>query len=57
MVSRWYEYEIFIDSCTDKMHDFEKERWLFSEVVDHVGIFGSKADEGFSEPESMLEYC
>ena len=25
---------------------WEKERWLFDEVVDHVGIYGSKAAEG-----------
>ena len=30
------------------MHDLEKERWLFDEVVDHVGIHGSKAVDGFS---------
>ena len=26
----------------------EKERWLFDEVVDHVGINGSKGAEGLS---------
>ena len=26
----------------------EKERWLFVEVVDHVGIYGSKVAEGLS---------
>ena len=26
----------------------EKERWLFDEVVDHVGIYGSKGAEGLS---------
>ena len=45
---RCYEYEILIASHTDNIHDLEKERWLFGEVVDHVGIFGSKAAKGFS---------
>ena len=26
----------------------KKERWLFDEVVDHVGIYGSKGAEGLS---------
>ena len=45
-----YEYEIFIALCTDNIHDLEKDRWLFGEVVDldHVGIYGSKAAEDFS---------
>ena len=30
------------------MHDLEKERWLFGKVVDHVGIYESKAAKGFS---------
>ena len=25
---RWYEYEIFIASCTDNIYDLENERWL-----------------------------
>ena len=25
-----------------------KERWLFDEMVDHVGIYGSKGAEGLS---------
>ena len=37
-----------IASCTDNIHDFEKERWLLGEVVDHVGIYGSAAAKGFS---------
>ena len=30
------------------VHDLEKERWLFGDMVDHVGIYGSKAAEGVS---------
>ena len=37
----------FIDSCTDSMYK-TKERWLFDEVVDHVGIYGSNGAEGLS---------
>ena len=30
------------------MHNLEKERWLFAEVVDHNKIYESNAAEGFS---------
>ena len=30
------------------MHDLEKERWLFGEVCDHVGIYWYKAAKGLS---------
>ena len=43
---RWYEYEIVIDVCTYNTHDLEQERWLFGDVVDHVGIYESKVAEG-----------
>ena len=29
------------------VYDLEK-RWLFDEVIDHVGIYGSKGAEGLS---------
>ena len=45
---RCYGYEILIASHTDNIHELEKERWLFGEVVDHVGFYGSKAAKGFS---------
>ena len=45
---RGYKYENFIHSCTDNIHDWEKERWLAGEVVDHIGSDGSKAGDGFS---------
>ena len=45
---RWYEYEIFIASCTDNIYDSEKERWLLGDMIDHVGIYGSKVAEGLS---------
>ena len=44
---RQYKYKIFIASCTDNIHDLEKERWLFGEMVDHLVIYGSKAAENF----------
>ena len=44
---RWSEYEIVIASSTDIIHDLEKERWLFVEVVDHFEIDGPKATEDF----------
>ena len=45
---RWYEYEIFIASCTDNIYDLENERWLLGDMIDHVGIYGSKVAEGLS---------
>ena len=37
-----------IASCTGNIQYLEKERWLFGQVVDHVGIYGSMAAKGFS---------
>ena len=45
---RWYEYKIFIASCTDNIHDLENERWLLEDMIDHVGIYGSRVAEGLS---------
>ena len=45
---RWYEFEIFIASCTDNIYDLENERWLLGDMIDHVGIYGSKVAEGLS---------
>ena len=45
---RWYEYEIFIVSCTDNIYDLENERWLLGDMIDHVGIYGSRVAEGLS---------
>ena len=36
-----------IASCTDTIRDWEKERWLFGEVVDFVEIYDSKTAKGF----------
>ena len=46
--ARWYEYEIFIASCTDSIYDLENERWLFGDMIDHVGIYGSGVAKGLS---------
>ena len=46
--ARGYEYEIFIASCTDSIYDLENERWLFGDMIDHVGIYGSRVAEGLS---------
>ena len=46
--ARWYEYEIFIASCTESIYDLENERWLFGDMIDHVGIYGSRVAEGLS---------
>ena len=43
---RWYEYKIFIASCTDNIYDLENERWLLGNMIDHVGIYGSRVAEG-----------
>ena len=53
---RQYKYKIFIASCTDNIHDLEKERWLFVEMVDHLVIYGSKAAENFSALSAGLVY-
>ena len=45
---RWYEYEIFIASCTDNIYGLENERWLLGDMIDHVGIYGSRVAEGLS---------
>ena len=45
---RWYEYEIVIASCTDNIYDLENERWLLGDMIDHVGIYGSRVAEGLS---------
>ena len=48
--ARWYQYEIFIASCTDRIYiyDLENERWLFGDMIDHVGFYGSRVAEGLS---------
>ena len=46
--ARWYGYEIFIASCTDSIYDLENERWLFGDMIDHVGIYGSRVAAGLS---------
>ena len=43
-----YEYKIFIASCTDNIYDLENERWLLGDMIDHVGIYGSRVAEGLS---------
>ena len=45
---KWYEYKVFVASSTDNIYDLEKERWMFGEVVDRVGIYGSRETEGLS---------
>ena len=45
---RWYENEIFIASCTDNIYDLENDRWLLGDMIDHVGIYGSRVAEGLS---------
>ena len=46
--ARWYEYEIFIASCRDSIYDLKNERWLFGDMINHVGIYGSRVAEGLS---------
>ena len=45
---RWYKNEIFIASCTDNIYDLENERWMLGDMIDHVGIYGSRVAEGLS---------
>ena len=44
---RWYDYEIFIASCTDNKYGLENERWLL-DMIDHMGIYGARVVEGLS---------
>ena len=44
---RWHEYETFIASRSDNIY-LENERWLFGDIIGHVGIYGSKVAEGLS---------
>ena len=30
------------------MYDLENERWLLGDMIDHVGIYGSRVAEGLS---------
>ena len=30
------------------VHDLENERWLLGDMIDHVGIYGSRVAEGLS---------
>ena len=53
---RWYEYEIFIASCTDNIYDLENERWLLGDMIDHVGIYGSREAGGLSAFKVSLVY-
>ena len=53
---RWYEYEIFIASCTDNIYDLENERWLLGDMIDHVGIDGSRVAEGLSASNAGLVF-
>ena len=39
---------IFIASCTDNIYDLENERWLLGDMIDHVGIYGSRVAEVLS---------
>ena len=39
----------FIASCTDNIYDLENERWLLGDMIDHVGIYGSKVAEGSNQ--------
>ena len=45
---RWYEYEIFIASCTDNIYDLENGKWLLGDMIDHVGIHGFSMAEDLS---------
>ena len=53
---RWYEYEIFIASCTDNIYDLENERWLLGDMIDHVGIYGSRVAEVCRRPNVGLVF-
>ena len=33
---------------TAYVYDLENERWLFGNMIDHVGIYGSRLAEGLS---------
>ena len=51
---RWYEYEIFVASCTDNIYDLKNERWLLRDMINHVRIYGSRVAEGCQHSASVL---
>ena len=49
---------------TAYVYDLENEKWLFGDMIDHVGIYGSRVAEGLSasnvglvNPVIEFEYC
>ena len=48
--ARWYEYEMLLlrVQTTYLIYDLENERWLFGDMIDHVGIYGSRVAESLS---------
>ena len=40
--------KFFIALCTNSIYDLENERWLFGDMIDRVGIYGSSVAEGLS---------
>ena len=57
--ARCYEYKIFIASYADSIYiyDLENERRLFGDIIDHVGIYGSRVAEGLSASNVGLVFC
>ena len=41
---------------TAYIYDLENERWLFGDMIDHVGIYGSRVAEGLSTSNVGLVY-
>ena len=53
--ARWYEYEILLLRVqTAYVYDLENERWLFGDMIDHVGIYESRVAEVCRRPTSVL---
>ena len=47
--------KIFIASCTDSIYDLENERWLFGDMIDHVGW--SRVDKDLSASNVQRRSC
>ena len=48
LVEKFIVLQIQTASCTDNIHDLENEKWLLGDMIDHVGIYGSRVAEGLS---------
>ena len=46
-----------IETAHIYIYDLENEKWLFGDIIDHVGIYGSRVAEGLSASNVGLVYA